>query len=89
MTCCIYAKSSLPADLIPLIVVFLVCFSASSSSLIQEHVSDMSHSLCSVVPVLSRVLLPRVDPFFLASFIGASLLLLTDLLIQIEYVLHS
>nr|CAB3266219.1 zinc transporter 6 [Phallusia mammillata] len=57
---------------------------ASSSSIIQEHVADMSHSLCSVVPMLGRILLPRVDPFFLASFVGASFLLITDLLIQID-----
>ncbi|CAK8694762.1 unnamed protein product [Clavelina lepadiformis] len=57
---------------------------ASPSSLIQEHVSDLSQPLCTVIPVFNRILLPRIDPFFLLSSIGSALVLLTDVLIQID-----
>ena len=48
--------------------------------------SDISQPLCSLIPILKRILQPRVDPFFLLSTVGACLLLFTDLLIQIECV---
>ncbi|KAH9519584.1 hypothetical protein Btru_003076 [Bulinus truncatus] len=48
---------------------------ASSSSWLQEHVTDMSESLCSFVPGLSKLLLPRINPFSLIGF-GCSLAIL-------------
>ncbi|XP_063221353.1 zinc transporter 6-like isoform X2 [Bacillus rossius redtenbacheri] len=55
---------------------------ASSSSWLQEHVSDISQTVCSVLPVLSTLLLPRVNPMVLIASAGAVALCITDLLIQ-------
>lgn len=56
---------------------------ASSSSWLQEHVSDMSESVCHIVPGLSKLLLPRINPFALIGCTGAIALILTlFLLIQ-------
>ncbi|ESO92055.1 hypothetical protein LOTGIDRAFT_82870, partial [Lottia gigantea] len=55
---------------------------ASSSSWLQEHVSDMSESLCSVVPGLRKMLLPRVNPFLLIALTGGVLLFITYILID-------
>ncbi|GFG36945.1 hypothetical protein Cfor_05377 [Coptotermes formosanus] len=57
---------------------------ASSSSWLQEHVSDISQSICSVMPVLSGLMLPRINPMLLVACAGAVALLLTDLLIQLK-----
>nr|XP_002121319.1 zinc transporter 6 [Ciona intestinalis] len=57
---------------------------ASQSSVLQEHMADMSQTLCSIIPALSKILLPRINPFLLTSFIGASLIFLTNLLIQMN-----
>ncbi|XP_069704528.1 zinc transporter 6-like isoform X2 [Periplaneta americana] len=57
---------------------------ASSSSWLQEHVSDISQSICSVIPVLSGLLLPRINPMLLVACAGAIALFLTDLLIQLR-----
>ncbi|XP_021924815.1 zinc transporter 6-A-like isoform X3 [Zootermopsis nevadensis] len=57
---------------------------ASSSSWLQEHVSDISHSICSVVPVLSGFLLPRINPMLLVACVGAAALFITDLLIHLN-----
>lgn len=43
---------------------------ASQSSFLQEHVADMCQSLCSYIPALTRILLPRVDPVVLISIAG-------------------
>lgn len=55
---------------------------ASSSSWLQEHVTDMSESLCSVVPGLSKLLLPRINPFSLIGFACSVALVLTYFLID-------
>ncbi|KAH8860242.1 Zinc transporter 6 [Schistosoma japonicum] len=42
---------------------------ACGSSWLQEHTTDISRSICRIIPGLSRVLLPRVNPI---SLIGVS-----------------
>ncbi|XP_061174714.1 zinc transporter 6-like [Saccostrea echinata] len=55
---------------------------ASSSSWLQEHVSDMSESVCHVIPGLSKILLPRINPFALIGCTGAIALILTYILVD-------
>uniref|UniRef100_A0A5S6QZU3 Cation efflux protein cytoplasmic domain-containing protein n=1 Tax=Trichuris muris TaxID=70415 RepID=A0A5S6QZU3_TRIMR len=43
---------------------------ASSSNWIQEHVADLSHTLCAVIPGLSTLLLPRFHPVALLASSG-------------------
>uniref|UniRef100_A0A7N6FH49 Cation efflux protein transmembrane domain-containing protein n=1 Tax=Anabas testudineus TaxID=64144 RepID=A0A7N6FH49_ANATE len=57
---------------------------AASSSWLQEHVADLSRSLCGVIPGLSSVLLPRMNPFFLINMAGALSLCITYMLIEIN-----
>uniref|UniRef100_A0A3B5L3Z5 Cation efflux protein transmembrane domain-containing protein n=1 Tax=Xiphophorus couchianus TaxID=32473 RepID=A0A3B5L3Z5_9TELE len=57
---------------------------AASSSWLQEHVADLSRSLCGVVPGLSSVLLPRMNPFVLINLAGATSLCVTYMLIEIN-----
>ncbi|KAJ8366112.1 hypothetical protein SKAU_G00149430 [Synaphobranchus kaupii] len=56
----------------------------ASSSLLQEHVADLSRSLCGMVPGLSSVLLPRMNPFILIDLAGALALCITYALIEIN-----
>nr|CAD7597360.1 unnamed protein product [Timema genevievae] len=58
---------------------------ASSSSWLQEHVSDISQTICSFVPALSHLLLPRVNPMILISFAGVVSIFISDLIIQMRY----
>ncbi|KAM8851992.1 zinc transporter 6 isoform 2-T2 [Synchiropus picturatus] len=57
---------------------------AASSSWLQEHVADLSRSLCGIVPGLSSLLLPRMNPFVLINMAGAFSLCVTYLLIEIN-----
>ncbi|KAM6956250.1 zinc transporter 6 [Aplochiton taeniatus] len=57
---------------------------AASSSWLQEHVADLSRSLCGIVPGLSSVLLPRMNPFVLLHMAGALALCVTYMLIEIH-----
>lgn len=57
---------------------------ASSSSWLQEHVSDISQSLCSVLPALGSLLLPRVNPMLLVACSGGFSLVLVDILIEFK-----
>ncbi|TRY91625.1 hypothetical protein DNTS_021769 [Danionella cerebrum] len=57
---------------------------AASTSWLQEHVADLSRSLCGLVPSLSSVLLPRMNPFVLINLAGAFALLITHTLIEIN-----
>lgn len=57
---------------------------ASSSSWLQEHVTDMSESLCHVVPGLAKLLLPRINPFALITCGGAMALVITHILIDMR-----
>jgi len=58
---------------------------AASSSWLQDHVSDFSHTLCSAMPPLRSLLLPRMNPMLLVSLVGFCAILLTNLLIEIRY----
>ncbi|XP_026165196.1 zinc transporter 6 [Mastacembelus armatus] len=63
---------------------FVYVSEAASSSWLQEHVADLSRSLCGVVPGLSAVLLPRMNPFVLINMAGALSLCITYMLIEIN-----
>lgn len=55
---------------------------ASSSSWLQEHTSDISESICYVIPGLSKLLLPRINPLALIAFAGGFMLTITHILID-------
>ncbi|MBN3312851.1 ZNT6 protein, partial [Atractosteus spatula] len=57
---------------------------AASTSWLQEHVADLSRSLCGIIPGLSSVLLPRMNPFVLIDLAGALALCITYMLIEIN-----
>ncbi|XP_074642837.1 zinc transporter 6-A-like isoform X2 [Tubulanus polymorphus] len=56
---------------------------ASSSSWLQEHVADMSESLCHYIPGLSKLLLPRINPFALVGFSAGLALVLAHFVIDV------
>ena len=58
---------------------------ASSSSWLQEHVSDMFQSVCHYVPGLSRLLLPRINPFALLCWCGLSIVFTDSFLLRMGY----
>ncbi|PNJ59081.1 SLC30A6 isoform 3, partial [Pongo abelii] len=43
---------------------------AASTSWLQEHVADLSRSLCGIIPGLSSIFLPRMNPFVLIDLAG-------------------
>lgn len=55
---------------------------ASSSSWLQEHTTDISESLCHLIPGLSKLLLPRINPLALIAFAGGFMLTITHILID-------
>lgn len=55
---------------------------ASSSSWLQEHMTDMSESVCHILPGLSKLLLPRINPMALIGFTGGVALVITYILID-------
>lgn len=55
---------------------------ASSSSWLQEHMTDISESVCHIVPGLSKLLLPRINPLALIAFAGGFALTITYVLID-------
>ncbi|XP_060687321.1 zinc transporter 6 [Hemiscyllium ocellatum] len=57
---------------------------AASTSWLQEHVADLSRSLCGIIPSLSNILLPRMNPFVLIDLAGALALCITYMLIEIN-----
>ncbi|XP_028676436.1 zinc transporter 6 [Erpetoichthys calabaricus] len=57
---------------------------AASTSWLQEHVADLSRSLCGIVPGLNSILLPRMNPFVLVDLAGALALCITYMLIEIN-----
>ncbi|KAK7902031.1 hypothetical protein WMY93_018800 [Mugilogobius chulae] len=63
---------------------FVYVSEAASSSWLQEHVADLSRSLCGIIPGLSSVLLPRMNPFVLINMAGALSLCVTYMLIEIN-----
>uniref|UniRef100_G1SNV1 Zinc transporter 6 n=1 Tax=Oryctolagus cuniculus TaxID=9986 RepID=G1SNV1_RABIT len=56
---------------------------AASTSWLQEHVADLSRSLCGIIPGLSSIFLPRMNPFVLIDLAGAFALCITYMLIEI------
>uniref|UniRef100_W5NEP5 Solute carrier family 30 member 6 n=2 Tax=Lepisosteus oculatus TaxID=7918 RepID=W5NEP5_LEPOC len=63
---------------------FVYVSEAASTSWLQEHVADLSRSLCGIIPGLSSVLLPRMNPFVLIDLAGALALCITYMLIEIN-----
>uniref|UniRef100_A0A1A7YA39 Solute carrier family 30 (Zinc transporter), member 6 n=1 Tax=Iconisemion striatum TaxID=60296 RepID=A0A1A7YA39_9TELE len=63
---------------------FVYVSEAASSSWLQEHVADLSRSLCGIIPGLSSILLPRMNPFVLINLAGALSLSITYMLIEIN-----
>ncbi|KAL0964535.1 hypothetical protein UPYG_G00325270 [Umbra pygmaea] len=63
---------------------FVYVSEAASTSWLQEHVADLSRSLCGIIPGLSTVLLPRMNPFVLINVAGALSLCITYMLIELD-----
>ncbi|CAD5222256.1 unnamed protein product [Bursaphelenchus xylophilus] len=60
---------------------------AASSSIVQEHAADLSHAICSVIPGLSRILLPRINALtLLASLSTVSCFLTVNLVESYEWI---
>ena len=59
-------------------------FGVSFSSWLQEHTSDIAHSLCHVFPPLATYLLPRTNPLALLSAVGFASIFVMDLMIEIK-----
>lgn len=57
---------------------------AATTSWLQEHVADLSRSLCGIIPGLSSIFLPRMNPFVLIDLAGAFALCVTYMLIEIN-----
>lgn len=53
-----------------------------SSSWIQEQMAEISQSVCHVLPFMSVLLLPRVNPLSLIASVGLAMITLTKLLID-------
>ncbi|CAF1326425.1 unnamed protein product [Didymodactylos carnosus] len=86
----------MPASFITFIVHFIVIYfvpnqafdhviAASSSSWLQEHVSDMCQNICHIVPGLSRLLLPRINPFTLLGCCGLFIMFINSFLLSLGY----
>ena len=58
---------------------------ASSSSWLQEHVSDMLQSVCHYIPGLSRLLLPRINPLALLAWCGLAIIASDSFLLKMGY----
>jgi zinc transporter 6 len=58
---------------------------ASSSSWLQEHVSDMFQNLCHYIPGLSRLLLPRINPLALLCWCGLTIIVSDSFLLTMGY----
>ncbi|KAF6037152.1 SLC30A6 [Bugula neritina] len=71
----IYSSENLP---------FQHVIQACSSSWLQEHMADVSESLCHVMPGLSRVLLPRSNPLTLLGCASTFCVLATYIAIDIK-----
>uniref|UniRef100_A0A672R8K5 Zinc transporter 6-like n=1 Tax=Sinocyclocheilus grahami TaxID=75366 RepID=A0A672R8K5_SINGR len=61
---------------------FVFVSEAASTSWLQEHVADLSRSLCGLIPALRSLLLPRMNPFVLINLAGACALGITYMLIE-------
>ncbi len=92
----IYIGYLIPASIITflmhLIVIYFVpnqsfdhVISASSSSWLQEHVSDIFQNLCYYIPGLSRILLPRINPLALLCWCGLTIIFFDSFLLKMNY----
>ncbi|CAF2371190.1 unnamed protein product [Rotaria sp. Silwood2] len=92
----IHTEYFMPASIITcimhLIVIYFVrnqsfdhVISASSSSWLQEHVSDIFQSLCHYIPGLSRILLPRINPLALLCWCDLAIVLSDSFLLKMGY----
>jgi len=87
-----FSSSALLTFVIHMIVIYFVpsqafdhCIAASSSSWLQEHVSDMFQSVCHVIPGLSRLFLPRINPLALLCWCGLAIIFSDSFLLQMGY----
>jgi zinc transporter 6 len=78
--------------LMHLIVIYFVpnqsfdhVIAASSSSWLQEHVSDIFQNLCHYIPGLSRLLLPRINPLALLCWCGLAIVFSDSFLLKMNY----
>ncbi|KAF6033458.1 SLC30A6 [Bugula neritina] len=71
----IYSSENLP---------FQHVIQACSSSWLQEHMADVSESLCHVMPGLSRVLLPRSNPLTLLGCASTFCVIATYIAVDIK-----
>ncbi len=92
----IYIGYIIPASIITflmhLIVIYFVpnqsfdhVIAASSSSWLQEHVSDIFQNLCHYIPGLSRLLLPRINPLALLCWCGLTIVFSDSFLLKMNY----
>lgn len=92
----IHTEYLVPAAIITLIMHLTVIYfirnqpfdhviSASSSSWLQEHVSDIFQNLCHYVPGLSRLLLPRINPLALLCWCQFAIVLSDSFLLRMGY----
>ncbi|CAF0867633.1 unnamed protein product [Rotaria sordida] len=84
--------SSILTYIIHMIVIYFVrnqafdhVIAASSSSWLQEHVSDMFQSVCHYIPGLSRLLLPRINPLALLCWCGLAIVFSDSFLLKMGY----
>ncbi len=92
----IYIGYLIPASIITFIMHLIVIYfvpnqsfdhviAASSSSWLQEHVSDIFQSLCHYIPGLSRLLLPRINPLALLCWCGLTIVFSDSFLLKMGY----
>lgn len=90
----VHTSRMMPAIIIGFIMHMFVTLSAkndsldyvvksSASSWLQEHMSDLSESACRYIPGLSKILLPRMNPFLLVGFADLFVLIGTYFSLQI------
>jgi zinc transporter 6 len=84
--------ASILTFIIHMVVIYFVrnqafdhAIAASSSSWLQEHVSDIFQNLCHYIPGLSRLLLPRINPFALLCWCGLIIVFSDAFLLKMGY----
>jgi zinc transporter 6 len=84
--------ASILTFIIHMIVIYFVrnqafdhAIAASSSSWLQEHVSDIFQNVCHYIPGLSRLLLPRINPFALLCWCGLTIVFSDAFLLKMGY----
>jgi len=84
--------ASILTFIIHMVVIYFVrnqafdhAIAASSSSWLQEHVSDIFQNVCHYIPGLSRLLLPRINPFALLCWCGLIIVFSDAFLLKMGY----